>query len=187
MVLHASAPQANIGQKEDFEEARKKALKLGAKKVPSGRQGLELGFELVGVAMGVPVPGSLSPTPPSTWSSCFQAYAVRSSFRKKDVRVPSSGLPQPLFHPTISPSHLSILLFPIHPSIHPPAQPSFILLSIHTSTHSLIHPSSINLSILSFRPFSKISALRIHLYDEQSWRVSMASVVPAHTSPPYRV
>lgn len=28
-----SAPQANIGQKEDFEEARKKALKLGAKKV----------------------------------------------------------------------------------------------------------------------------------------------------------
>jgi hypothetical protein len=31
--LSASIPQANIGQKEDFEEARKKALKLGAKKV----------------------------------------------------------------------------------------------------------------------------------------------------------
>lgn len=140
MVLHASAPQANIGQKEDFEEARKKALKLGAKKVPSGRQGLELGFELVGVAMGVPVPGSLSPTPPSTWSSCFQEYAVRSSFRKKDVRVPSSGLPQPLFHPTISPSHLSILLFPIHPSIHLPSP----LLSRCQSIHPLTHPSIIH-------------------------------------------
>lgn len=33
-------PQANIGQVEDFEEARKKALKLGAKKVPRGGQGL---------------------------------------------------------------------------------------------------------------------------------------------------
>lgn len=37
--LSTSAPQANIGQKEDFEEARKKALKLGAKKV-RGRAGL---------------------------------------------------------------------------------------------------------------------------------------------------
>lgn len=29
----SAPPQANIGQVEDFEEARKKALKLGAKKV----------------------------------------------------------------------------------------------------------------------------------------------------------
>lgn len=38
----ASAPQANIGQVEDFEEARKKALKLGAKKVTDGGRGLGL-------------------------------------------------------------------------------------------------------------------------------------------------
>lgn len=33
LLASVFAPQANIGQKEDFEEARKKALKLGAKKV----------------------------------------------------------------------------------------------------------------------------------------------------------
>lgn len=61
-----SVPQANIGQKEDFEEARKKALKLGAKKV---RGGGAWGWSVRGGAWGWSgvvtggATGLLSPTP----------------------------------------------------------------------------------------------------------------------------
>ena len=57
-------------------------MKLGAKKVPSGRQGLglEMGSDVLEAAVGAPVPELLASHTPSSWSSCFQKDEV-SSFR----------------------------------------------------------------------------------------------------------
>lgn len=147
--------------------------------------GLETGFNLVGAAVGGPVPKLLVSPTPSNWSSCFQEYKVNSFCfgvqRASSLVSPGHSSTQSPPQPT-SPS---ICLFLIHPS----TCPSLFYLAVHSHIHSLIHPSSIYLSIPpsslsihpSFHPFNRISASIEHLImGEQAHKVNVASVVPAH-------
>lgn len=165
-----SAPQANIGQKEDFEEARKKALKLGAKKVRRWRKVCDGR----GIRAHVPcIPSRRAGSNMLLSDRCAPPDIYSSACL---LTCPPFYLPTNL--PTHLPSHPSTYLLtyrPIYPPIGPSTPLSIIrpfnphssfglsapLLSFCSLFHSLPHLPIIHLPVhpsfncLSFHPFNR--------------------------------
>lgn len=99
LLASVFGPQANIGQKEDFEEARKKALKLGAKKV--GCERWDTGWR-----SGCGKRGTRAPVP------CISSRKAGSDVLLSDGEVPPdiylSACPS-IYLPTKLPTHLPSL------------------------------------------------------------------------------